>query len=130
MTSRIFQATFDCAGARSLSAWWAGVLDYVQAPDDPDQPGQEIARLVPPGGGPGLLFLQVPEPKTAKNRLHFDLRPTTRTRDEEVRWLLASGATFIADHRGIHGPGTGWFVLADPEGNEFCVLRSDAVLAG
>ncbi len=130
MSCRIFQATFDCADAHSLSTWWAGVLDYVADPDDPDQPGAEIARIAPRDGGPGVLFLQVPEPRTVKNRMHLDLRPTNRTRDEEVEWLLANGATFIADHRGIHGPGTGWFVLADPEGNEFCDLRSDAELAG
>ncbi|MDQ3733323.1 MAG: VOC family protein, partial [Actinomycetota bacterium] len=57
-----------------------------------------------------------------KNRLHLDLRPTDRTRDEEVARLLALGASLIDDRR--RPDGTGWAVLADPEGNEFCVERS------
>lgn len=52
--------------------------------------------------------------KVGKNRLHFDLRPREGTRDDEVERVLAMGATQVADHRGIHGPGSGWVVLADP----------------
>lgn len=77
-----------------------------------------------PEGGHRVLFVEVPEAKEVKNRLHLDLRPRERARDEEVVWLLEHGATEVADRRGIHGPGSGWVVLADPEGNEFCVLRS------
>jgi Glyoxalase-like domain len=66
----------------------------------------------------------VPEPKTVKNRVHLDLMPTDRTRDEEVERLLGIGATLVADHR--RPDGTGWVVLADPEGNEFCIERSAA----
>ncbi|MFT4217581.1 MAG: VOC family protein [Micropruina sp.] len=79
--------------------------------------------------GHRVLFIEVPEPKTVKNRMHFDLRPGTGSRDDEVERVLALGATLVADHRGITGPGTGWVVLADPEGNEFCILRSPAELA-
>jgi hypothetical protein len=61
-----------------------------------------------------------------KNRIHLDLRPRDLSRDEEVDRLLAHGAIQVADHRGIHGPGSGWVVLADPEGNEFCILRSQS----
>ena len=68
---------------------------------------------------PELLFVQVPESKAGKNRLHLDLIPLTRARDEEVARLLATGATLVADRRGESG--RGWVVLADPEGNEFCV---------
>ena len=128
MTSRIAHTTIDCADACALAGWWATQLDYVEDPDHPNRPGDEECRLLPRGGGQGLLFLQVPEGKTGKNRLHFDLRPTDRTREEEAERLIAAGATLVADRRGIHGPGSGWFVLADPEGNEFCVLRSDAEL--
>jgi predicted enzyme related to lactoylglutathione lyase len=71
-------------------------------------------------GGPVLHFNQVPEPKTVKNRIHLCLRPET-SRDEEVERLLGLGATFVADHR--NADGSGWAILADPEGNEFCVLR-------
>ena len=66
----------------------------------------------------------MPEPKTVKNRVHLDLMPTDRTRDEEVERLLGIGATLVADHR--RPDGTGWVVLADPEGNEFCIERSAA----
>jgi predicted enzyme related to lactoylglutathione lyase len=66
----------------------------------------------------------VPEPKTVKNRVHLDLMPDDRTRDEEVERLLGIGATLVADHR--RPDGAGWVVLADPEGNEFCIERSAA----
>ena len=64
--------------------------------------------------------------RAGKNRLHFDLRPRDGSRDEEVERLLGAGATLVADHRGMYGPGSGWVTLADPEGNEFCILRSQA----
>ena len=79
-----------------------------------------------PDTGHRLLFIEVPDGKVAKNRLHLDLRPREGTRDEELARLLAHGATEVADHRGQYGPGTGWVVLADPAGNEFCILRSEA----
>jgi hypothetical protein len=77
-----------------------------------------------------LLFIEVPDAKRGKNREHLDLRPTDRSRDEEVERLLAIGASHLADHRDIRGDGTGWVVLADPEGNEFCILRSEAERRG
>jgi hypothetical protein len=61
---------------------------------------------------PELLFVTVPERKTEKNRLHFDLMPIVRTRDEEVDRLLAAGASLVDDRRGANG--RGWVVLADP----------------
>ncbi len=70
------------------------------------------------------MFIQVPEPKAGKNRLHLDLVPRDRTRDAEVHRILALGANLVDDRRDADG--TGWAVLTDPEGNEFCVLRSDA----
>jgi hypothetical protein len=70
-----------------------------------------------------LLFLRVPEPKTVKNRMHLCLQPDG-PREEEVDRLLGLGATMLNDRR--EPDGTGWAVLADPEGNEFCVLRSAA----
>ena len=73
-----------------------------------------------------MLFIEVPEGKTVKNRIHFDLWPTDRTMNEEVDRLFAAGATLVHDLRDQHGPGTGWVTLADPEGNEFCVLRSES----
>lgn len=73
--------------------------------------------------GPMLHFNQVPEPKTAKNRIHLCLRPAT-SREEEVRRLLDLGATLVADRRTTDGAGRA--VLTAPEGNEFCVLRSES----
>jgi hypothetical protein len=66
-----------------------------------------------------------PEPKTVKNRLHLCLRPDV-LREVEVERLLGIGAALVADRRNLDG--TGWAVLADPEGNEFCVLRSEVEL--
>ena len=80
--------------------------------------------IVDPHGPLRLLFIEVPEPKQVKNRGHLDLVPTDRTRDEEIDRVLALGATMVDDRR--NADGTGWLVLADPEGNEFCILRSDA----
>ncbi|MER5212124.1 VOC family protein [Streptomyces sp. NPDC002838] len=74
-------------------------------------------------GSPAWHCGQVPEAKTIKNRIHLCLRPET-SRDQEVDRLLGLGATFVADHR--NPDGSGWAILADPEGNEFCVLRSES----
>jgi len=126
MTSRISHTTIDCSDAYALSTWWKPVLDYRDVPDDPNEPGHEECMIVSPAGDHRILFIEVPEAKTVKNRVHFDLVPTDRTRDEEVERVLALGASQVADHRGIYGPGSGWVILADPEGNEFCILRSDA----
>src|SRR5439155_5465743 len=99
-------------------SFWSQVLE--QPLHEDDNPGDPEA-LIP---GAGLLFVTVPEPKTVKNRVHFDLQPQDRTRDEEVERLLALGATLVDDRR--RADGTGWAVLADPAGNEFCVERSAA----
>jgi hypothetical protein len=66
-----------------------------------------------------LLFITVPDGKTVKNRVHLDLRPVDRTRDQETERILALGASLQADHR--RPDGSGWVTLADPEGNEFCI---------
>ena len=62
-----------------------------------------------------------------KNRLHLDIAPLDRTRDEEVDRLVTLGAQVVGDHRRPNG--SGWVVMTDPEGNEFCVERSDAEIA-
>ena len=126
MTSLIATVTVDCANAYELSEWWKPVLGYTDAADDPNEPGHEECLIRDPDGGQSLLFIEVPDEKAVKNRLHLDLQPRDLSRDEEVDRLLAHGATQVADHRGIYGPGSGWVVLADPEGNEFCILRSQA----
>ncbi|SDE31655.1 VOC family protein [Auraticoccus monumenti] len=126
MTSYVSHTSIDCRDAYTLSSWWAGVLGYREDPEDPNLPGHEECLVVDPDTGHQLLFIEVPEEKSVKNRIHLDLRPRTGTRDEELERLLGLGARVLQDHRGLHGPGTGWVVLADPEGNEFCILRSQA----
>ncbi len=121
MSVRIRNVSIDCRDTYELAGFWSQVLDCPRQPDD--FPGDPEAMLLPEGG-PMVLFLAVPEGKTVKNRLHLDLEPTDRTRDEEVERLLGLGAALTADLR--RPDGTGWVVLADPEGNEFCVLRSAA----
>jgi len=79
---------------------------------------------MPTVGQLGLLFLRVPEGKTAKNRIHFDLWPTSTKRDEQVERAINLGAVVLDDWR--RDDGTGWVVFADPEGNEFCIGRSAA----
>lgn len=130
MTSYISHTTVDCRNAYELSEWWKPVLGYTDLDGDPNQPGHEECMIRDPETGHQLLFIEVDEPRTVKNRVHFDLQPREGTRDEELARLLAHGATEVQDLRGKYGPGTGWVVLADPEGNEFCILRSDAERAG
>ncbi|MFF3745612.1 VOC family protein [Streptomyces kronopolitis] len=120
MTSRVRHTTVDCTDAYRLACFWAQVLDGTLAEDD--LPGDPEATVTASGGA--LLFLTMPDAKTVKNRVHLDLEPQDRTRDEEVERLLALGATLVADHR--RADGSGWATLADPEGNEFCVERSAA----
>ena len=126
MTSFVSHTSIDCSNAYELSTWWKSLLGYVDVPDDPNEPGHEECMIVSPETGHRLLFIEVPEPKSVKNRIHLDLRPLTGTRDEELERVKTLGATQVSDLRGQYGPGTGWVVLADPEGNEFCILRSEA----
>jgi catechol 2,3-dioxygenase-like lactoylglutathione lyase family enzyme len=128
MTSFIAYTTIDCANAYDLSTWWKQLLGYVDLADDPNEPGHEECLIQRPDGGHQLLFIEVPDVKQGKNRVHFDLRPSERTRDEEVEWALSIGATQVDDQRSTDGSGGGWVVLADPEGNEFCILRSTGEL--
>ncbi len=134
MTSFISHTTIDCADAFTLSNWWKPVLGYADIEDDPNEAGDEKCMIQDSGTGHRLLFIEVPDAGAAKqrcgkNRLHLDLRPRNRPRDQELEALLAHGATTVADLRGKYGPGTGWVVLADPEGNEFCLLRSETEAA-
>ena len=128
MTSYVSHTTVDCTNAYVLSEWWRAVLGYAMIPDDPNEPGHEECLILDRETGHQLLFIEVPEAKSGKNRLHVDLRPREGTRDAEVERVLALGATEVADRR--RPDGSGWVVLADPEGNEFCILRSLAEVSG
>ncbi|WP_370617065.1 VOC family protein [Mumia sp. Pv 4-285] len=133
MASRISHTTIDAHDAYAQSEWWKQVLaGYTDVPGDPNEPGHDECMIVPPTDGSAgaagpVLFIEVPEDKAIKNRIHLDLRPTDRSRDEEVERVVALGATALDDRR--NPDGTGWVVLADPEGNEFCILRSDGEVA-
>jgi predicted enzyme related to lactoylglutathione lyase len=123
MTSQINHITVDCADTYKLASFWSQVTGRPM--HDDDNPGDpEAILLAPDGKGPNILFVAVPEGKSVKNRLHLDLMPVDRTRDEEVERLLGIGASVVGDHR--TSDGKGWVTLADPEGNEFCVERSAA----
>ncbi len=116
MASSIRHTCIDCAHPYPLAQFWSAVLDRPLYPDsgtDDEEVGIDL------GGAADLLFLSVPEGKTVKNRLHLCLRPNGR-QAEEVERLLALSATMNDDRR--RPEGAGWAVLADPEGNEFCVL--------
>jgi hypothetical protein len=127
VTSYISHTTVDCTDAYALSKWWEPVLDYVENPEDPNLPGHEECPISSRDGRHSVLFIEVPEKKQVKNRIHFDLRPVEGTRDAELARLLEHGATQVDDLR--KPDGSGWVVLADPEGNEFCILRSHGELA-
>jgi hypothetical protein len=108
------QTIIDAADPVALGRWWAAALGWVVVNDAAD----EFEIRPAPDQLPGLLFAQVPEPKTQKNRLHLDFRPDDR--DTEVERLLGLGAVRVDIGQGAQS----WVVLADPEGNEFCVLGS------
>ncbi|MEU7827975.1 MULTISPECIES: VOC family protein [unclassified Nonomuraea] len=115
--------TIDCAEPYELGTFWSQVTGWPVS--DEDEPGDPEVLVVAPSPVPGLLFIRVPEGKTVKNRIHFDWIPTGhRTRDEEVERIISLGAKLYEDHRTADG--RGWVTLRDPEGNEFCVERSEA----
>lgn len=138
-----FQVTFDSADPATHAAFWAEALGYVDRPPPPGfDSWEDVARhleltdddmggfatiMDPAEEGPRILFLRVPEPKTAKNRMHLDINisdPTTEPQerrelvDVEVERLVALGATKVASFDEAKGV---WTVMLDPEGNEFCV---------
>ena len=106
------QVMVDSADPEALGRWWAEALGWVVVNDAPD----EFEIRPAPDRTPGLLFTSVPEHKTIKNRLHLDFRPDDQK--AEVARLLALGAR----HADIGQGEQPWVTLADPEGNEFCVL--------
>ena len=138
------QVVVDCAEPHPLADWWAEVLGWEVEPQDEafirsmiDQGFATDADTVTHKGAlvwatgaavrhpegldraPRILFMQVPEPKTVKNRVHLDLRTTADPTVAEKERLLALGATEIGG--GTQGPAVAWVVLTDPEGNELCL---------
>ena len=138
--------TIDCASPQRVAAFWAEALGYVEkAPPTgystwadwfaafgvPEAEWGDGAYLTDPAGiGPMISFLRVPEPKVVKNRVHLDLQVGGgRNNPPEVRWpkvvaeverLIAAGGRVV--HEDKHNGQPDHVVMADPEGNEFCVL--------
>ena len=124
MASEIWHVTIDCADPFALGSFWAQALGVALAYDDaPGDPKAQVSAR-----GARLLFVRVPEAKSTKNRVHLDIRPAEGNRDAEVERLLTIGASVHEDHR--RADGTGWVTMLDPEGNEFCVVRSAAEREG
>ncbi|WP_426503371.1 VOC family protein [Dactylosporangium sp. McL0621] len=115
MTSRLAAIAIDAIEPRPVAEFWAAVLGWQIVEEEPD-----VLSLAPAAGAlPGIDVVRVPEHKTLKNRLHLDLRADGGTQQEEVERVLALGAR----HADVgQGPDVSWVVLADPEGNEFCIL--------
>jgi hypothetical protein len=137
--------TLDCADAQLLARFWKTALGYVDEPPpapfatreewvasfglpEEDEADDGAWLCDPEGLGPRLSILKVPEPKTAKNRLHIDVRVPVRGGPEQ-RWamlraeadrLARAGASVLEEHDSHH------LVMADPEGNEFCVAAASA----
>lgn len=109
----------DCQDPTTLAAFWAGALDYITVGD-----AGAYVMLLPNGRpGPKLLLQQVPEPKTVKNRMHLDIDAVDI--EAEADRLEGLGARRVADDQ-LSEHGTSWILMADPEGNEFCVCDGGA----
>ncbi len=130
MSIRWHSVVVDCDDIAAQSRWWAAALDWRKVYESEDE-----VVLVPPHAlasereiplferGPGLVFVPVPEGKTVKNRLHIDLAPPANgDQAAEVRRLEALGARRV--DVGQDSGTASWVVMADPEGNEFCVLTA------
>lgn len=115
MGLRFDEICIDAADPAALGAWWAQALGW---PHEVDADG-DVVLHPPPGGGPDWLFLQVDDRRIVKNRIHFDFVPDDQ--HAEVQRLVALGARHVDIGQGEQS----WVVLADPEGNEFCVLSAD-----
>jgi Glyoxalase-like domain len=141
---RQVQVTFDCADPRSLSRFWNETLGYVFPPPPPgfdswdafsetlppEQRNSASASVDPEGVGPRLFFQQVPEGKTAKNRVHLDVRAAPGVEDfgermaaleAEAERLVGLGATRLRRFEPDPPMSGGFIVMQDPEGNEFCL---------
>lgn len=116
----------ECREPDALATWWANALNWSRVPVGGDgvviAPSEVVERLdeiSPDERGPGMIFVQAAADKQAKNRLHLDLAPRRdSTQQAEVERLMALGAKGLDIGQGD----VSWHVLADPEGNEFCVL--------
>ncbi|MFE5501145.1 VOC family protein [Amycolatopsis japonica] len=131
MTSRLEWTTIDSVDPRRLAEFWCGVLGYVVYEDrgevveigpDPEVPDADrLADLRRGPAVPSMSFVRVPDGKAGKNRVHFEITPIDVDQRSELDRLLALGASTVDLGQGEN---RSWVVLADPEGNEFCLARS------
>jgi hypothetical protein len=119
MTLRIQSLCIDSTDPKIPADFWEKALGWRRTFEEEDEIMLEPPAGSPAGGSPDLLFLKVPERKELKNRLHLDLRPEDQA--AEVQRLEALGATRVSVGQ---GPDVTWVVMADPDGNEFCILRA------
>ncbi|MGH7642728.1 MAG: VOC family protein [Candidatus Dormibacteria bacterium] len=115
MGSRLYSIVVGSRAPAQLARFWAQVLDFRVVFEEPE----EVVVARDDNIYPGFIFVPVPEAKTKKNRLHIDLAPDDC--DSEVARLIALGTSPVDVGQ---GPDVSWVVLADPEGNEFCVLST------
>jgi predicted enzyme related to lactoylglutathione lyase len=131
------QVTFDCADPGALAGFWCEALGYqIQEPpagyeswqqwlreqDIPEEQWNDVSAAIDPdGNGPRLYFQRVPEGKTAKNRVHLDVNVGRDAVEATLRRLVEHGATVLQQPQAGQRLGEFWAVLADPEGNEFCL---------
>ena len=125
LANRLTEVIIDCRDLDRMTGFWAAALGYEES-----NRGEGWVALRPPGGdvsedllragpqAPAVALVAVPEAKTVKNRVHVDLTPVDRSQADEVARLESLGARRV--DIGQHD--TPWVVLADPEGNEFCVM--------
>jgi catechol-2,3-dioxygenase len=113
--SVLTEVVIDAADPHALAGWWSQVLGWQTI--EADDTGVEIGP--PDGAKPTLVFVRVPEAKAGKNRIHLDVNPTGCDQAEELSRLRSLGAVDADVGQGDQT----WHVLADPEGNEFCLLR-------
>jgi hypothetical protein len=121
MSSVVLNVTFDCADPGAIARFWAAVTGWALHIEGTWDEHEEYSVGPPADGGIRLCFVGVPEPKVVKNRLHLDVVPRSRSQQEEVARLVQLGASVV----GNQPADVGWVILADPEGNEFCVESSD-----
>ncbi|GHH66701.1 VOC family protein [Promicromonospora soli] len=120
MASRISELVLKCHDPEVLARFWCDVLDYVVLGTEPD--GLEIGPREGFGGPqPTIILSRSDEPRIGRLRLHIDVNATDRDQDAELERLLAAGAVLADVGQTGEEP---WHVLADPEGNEFCLLRA------
>ncbi|WP_045076393.1 VOC family protein [Psychromicrobium lacuslunae] len=128
MTSEILRVSVDSKDPYGQSLWWAKVIGYTEDPTNRNYPEDPCGLLITTGDGLPALVFERERPSDSERirptEMHLDIKPTDCTQAEEVQRLQDMGATILEDHRDNEGR-EGWVVMADLEGNNFCVLRSE-----